>query len=107
MAFPTIPTAGANTLLTSVTATAGTTHTFPSLTTLDNASGDLLIAVIVLYQPSATANGFSSWGAGFTEFPGGDSSSATDPSIAMGCAYLFSAGSETGTFTVTSSISGR
>jgi hypothetical protein len=107
MAFPTIPTAGANTLLTSTTDAAGTTHTFPSLTTLDNASGDLLIAVIALYQASATGNAFSSWGGGFTEFPSGDSSSATNPSIAMGCAYLISAGTETGTFTVTSSISGR
>jgi len=105
MAFPTIPTTGANTLIASVQGTATTTHTFASLTTLDNASGDLLIAVIVLYQASATGNAFSSWGGGFTEF--GDSSSATDPSMAMGCAYKISDGTETGTFTVTSSISGR
>lgn len=105
MAFPTIPTGAGNFFLTSVTATAGTTHTFPSLTTLANSSGDLLIAIICLYQASATGNTFSSWGAGFTEF--GDSSSATNPSMAMGCAYLISDGTETGTFTVTSSISGR
>jgi hypothetical protein len=107
MAFPTIPTAGANTLLFANTASAGTTHTFPSLTTLDNAAGDLLIAVIVLYQASATANAFGSWGGGFTEFTGGDAGTATNPSIAMGAAYLISAGTETGTFTVTSTISGR
>lgn len=105
MAAPTIPTAAANTLLFSVTASAGTTHTFPSLTTLDNASGDLLIAVIALYQASGTANAFSSWGAGFTEF--GDNASTDNPSVALGCARLTSAGTETGTFTVTSSISGR
>jgi hypothetical protein len=105
MAFPTIPTTGANTLIASVQGTATTTHTFASLTTLDNAAGDLLIAVIVLYQASATGNAFSSWGAGFTEF--GDSASAVNPSMAMGCAYLISNGTETGTFTVTSSISGR
>lgn len=105
MAFPTIPTSGANTLLSSTTDAAGTTHTFPSLTTLDNAAGDLLIAIIVLYQASATGNTFGTWGAGFNEF--GDSSSAVNPSMAMGCAYKFSDGTETGTFTVTSSISGR
>jgi hypothetical protein len=105
MAFPTTPTTGANTLIASVQGTATTTHTFGSLTTLDNASGDLLIAVIVLYQASATGNAFSAWGGGFTEF--GDSSSATNPSMAMGCAYKISNGTETGTFTVTSSISGR
>jgi hypothetical protein len=107
MAFPTIPTTGANTVLTSVTSTAGTTHTFPSLTTLDNANGDLLIAIVVLYQASATANAFGSWGGGFTEFPSGDAGTATNPSIAMACAYKFSDGTETGTFTVTSTISGR
>jgi hypothetical protein len=105
VAFPTIPTAGANTLLFTETASAGTTHTFPSLTTLDNASGDLLIAAIVLYQASATGNTFGTWGGSFTEF--GDSSSATNPSIAMGAAYKIATGSETGTFTVVSSISGR
>jgi hypothetical protein len=105
MAFPTIPTTGANTLIPSVQGTATTTHTFGSLTTLDNAAGDLLIAVIVLYQASATGNVFSAWGGGFSEF--GDSSSAVNPSMAMGCAYKISDGTETGTFTVTSSISGR
>jgi hypothetical protein len=105
VAFPTIPTAGANTLLFSVTSTAGTTHTSPSLTTLDNAAGDLLIWAIVLYQASATGNTFGTWGGSFSEF--GDSSSATNPSMAMGCAYKISDGTETGTITVTSSISGR
>jgi hypothetical protein len=75
------------------------------MTTLDNASGDLLIAVIVLYQASATGNTFGTWSNGFTEF--GDSSSATNPSIAMGCAYLISNGTETAAPTVVSSISGR
>jgi len=105
VAFPTTPTAGANTLLFSVTAAAGTTHTSPSLTTLDNAAGDLLIWVIVLYQASATGNAFGTWGGSFTEF--GDSSSATNPSIAMGAAYKISDGTESGTITVASTISGR
>ncbi len=105
MAFPTIPTAGASTVLFTETASAGTTHTFPSLTTLGNANGDLLIAFIVLYQASATGNAFGTWGGSFTEF--GDSSSATNPSIAMGAAYKISDGTETGTFTVVSTISGR
>jgi hypothetical protein len=100
MAFPTIPTAAASTLLFSETSTASTTHTFPSLTTLDNANGDLLIAVIVQYNAVSTANAeFSSWGGSFTEF--GDSATATT-AIAMGAAYKISDGTETGTFTVTS-----
>jgi len=53
MAFPTIPTAAANTLLSSATTTASTTHTFPSLTTLAPAAGDLIIAIIVQYQGGA------------------------------------------------------
>lgn len=105
MAFPTIPTAGANTLLTSNQATATTTHTFPSLTTLAPAAGNLMIAVIVTYQGGSTNAEFTGWGAGFTEFVDQSANSTTIQSI--GAAYKFATGSETGTFTVTSVASNR
>lgn len=105
MTFPTIPTAGANTLLTTNQPTATTTHTFPSLTTLDNAAGDLLIAIIVTYQGGSVNAEFSAWGGGFTEFVDQSANSTTVQSI--GAAYKFSDGTETGTFTVTSVASNR
>lgn len=105
MTFPTIPTAGANTLLTSSQSTATTTHTFPSLTTLAQSAGDLMIAVIVTYQGSTTNAEFSSWGGGFTEFVDQSANSTTVQSI--GAAYKFADGTETGTFTVTSATSNR
>jgi hypothetical protein len=106
VAFPTVPTAGANTLLTSNQATATTTHTFPSLTTLDNAAGDLLLAIIVKYDGASTNAEFSSWGGGFTEFVD-QAQSGTNVPGAIGAAYKFSDGTETGTFTVTSAGSHR
>jgi hypothetical protein len=99
MAFPTIPSSGANTLLTSSQATVTTTHTFPSLTTLAQSSGDLMLAVIVLYRGSTANAEFSSWGGSFTELLD-QSSNAVLPAI--GVAYKWSDGTETGTFTVTS-----
>lgn len=99
MAFPTIPTTGAGTLLTTTQANTTATRTFPSLSSLTKSSGDLLIAVVVAYQSSAAAGSvWSSWGGGFTEFKdvGGGTSSMT-----VGCAYKFSTGSESGTFSVT------
>lgn len=106
MAFPTIPTAGANTLLTSNQSTATTTHTFPSQSSpfVKNA-GDLLIAVIVTYQGGSANAEFSSWGGSFTEFVDQSANSTTIQSI--GAAYKFATGSETGTFTVTSVASNR
>jgi len=103
VAFPTIPTAAGNTLLSSTTTTAGTTHTFPSLTTLAPAAGDLLIAVIVQYQGGTANAEFSAWGASFTEIL--DDATVTALDMAIGVAYKIATGSETGTFTVTSAHS--
>jgi len=98
MAFPTIPTAAAGRVL-SVTATSPAgTHTSPSLTSLTKNSGDLLIAIVIIYDGNSTNAEFSSWGGGFTEF-GDFAGTAT---MGIGCAYKWSDGTETGTFTVTS-----
>jgi len=96
MTFPTIPTGG-RALTTNQTGTSAT-RTFPNLSSLTKNSGDLLIAVIVCYQSTATANAvFSAWGGGFTEFV----DQSTTGGLAIGAAYKVSTGSETGTFTVT------
>ena len=98
MAFPTIPTVGAGRVLTNVIANATSPRTFPSLSGLTKNSGDLLIALIAVYQSSAASGAvFSSWGASFTEFAdlGG-----TTSNMSIGGAYKFSNGTETGTFTV-------
>lgn len=96
MAFPTIPTVAAGRVLTGVQTGTSGTRTFPSLTGLTKNSGDLLIAICFCYQSSVTP-AFSAWGAGFTEFV--DSGSGT--TMAIGAAYKWSDGTETGTFTVT------
>lgn len=106
MAFPTIPTTGANTLLSSTTSPASTTHTFPSLTTLAPAAGDLIIAIIVQYQGTtggSPGDQFSSWGASLTERADLETTTALD--IALGIATKTASGSESGTFTVTSAAS--
>ena len=78
----------------------GSTNTFPNLNTLTKSAGDLLIAICVIYDGnSSTGAEFSGWGGGFTEF--GDFGTTT--TMAIGCAYKWSTGSETGTFTVTTS----
>lgn len=98
MAFPTIPTVAAGRVLTTNQTDSSGTRTFPSLSSLTKNSGDLLIAIIVAYQTSTgTDAAFSSWGGGFTEFH----DSATGTTLAIGAAYKWSTGSETGTFTVT------
>jgi hypothetical protein len=98
MVFPTIPTAAAGRVLTATQADTTATRTFPSLTSLTKDSGDLLIAICVAYQTGTGTNAaFSSWGGGFTEFH----DSATSTTMAIGAAYKWSTGSETGTFTVT------
>lgn len=102
MAFPTIPT-GTRVVTGNVVAASGT-RTFPSLTGLTKNNGDLLIAIIVAYQSSAGAGApggtvFSAWGAGFTEFC--DQMTTNSSTMAIGAAYKFSDGTETGTFTVT------
>jgi hypothetical protein len=108
VAFPTTPTTGANTLLSSTTTTATTTHTFPNLTTLAPAAGDLIIAICVQY--SGTSGGspndqFSSWGASLIEHLDDETTTAND--LALGVAYKVATGSESGTFTVTSAGSFR
>lgn len=105
MTFPTIPTTGANTLLTDNEPAATTTHTFPSLTTLAQSSGDLMIAIIYTYAGNSTDAEFSSWGGSFTEFV--DDAQTTANVQCIGAAYKFATGSETGTFTVTSVASVR
>lgn len=99
MAFPTIPTAAAGRVLTTTGLTCASGQTFGDLSSLTKNAGDLLIAIVLIYDGNSTNAEFSSWGGGFTEF--GDFASTTGVSI--GCAYKFSTGSETGTFTVTSS----
>lgn len=101
MAFPTIPTGG-RVLTTNIDGTG--TRTFPDLSGLTKNSGDLLIAIIVAYQSSSGAGApsgtvFSSWGGSFTEFC--DQMTTNSSTMAIGCAYKWSTGSETGTFDVT------
>lgn len=98
MAFPTIPTVAAGRVLTAVQADTTATRTFPNLSGLTKNSGDLLIAIVYAYQSSATANAvWSGWTAGWTEF----ADFSTTTGMAIGAAYKFSTGSETGTISVT------
>ena len=99
MTFPTIPTVAAGRVLFTNQADTSGTRTFPSLSGLTKNSGDLLIAIITTYQDSTAAPIFSSWGGGFTEFS--DQQTTAGSTMGIGCAYKFSTGSETGTFTVT------
>lgn len=103
MAFPTIPTVAAGRVLTANIAGTGT-RTFPNLSSLTKSSGDLLIAIIAAYQSSSGAGApggtvFSAWGASFTEFC--DQMTTNSSTMAIGAAYKWSDGTETGTFTVT------
>lgn len=97
MAFPTIPTVAAGRVLTAIQADTTATRTFPSLTSLTKNAGDLIMAIIVGYRSNATNAAFSTWGASLTEFV----DSGTSTTEAIGAAYKWSTGSETGTFTVT------
>lgn len=100
MAFPTVPTSAAGRILTNNQADTSATRTFPDLSSLTKSSGDLLIAIVTGYQSAGSANAvFSSWGGGFTEFT--DQMTTSGSTMAIGAAYKFSTGSETGTFTVT------
>lgn len=95
MTFPTIPT-GSRVLSVLQTDTSGGTVTSPNLSSLTKNAGDLLIAIVFTYDGNSTDAEFSSWGGGFTEFE----DEATTSTIPIGCAYKWSTGSETGTFTV-------
>ena len=98
MAFPTVPLAAAGRVLSNTQANTTATRTFPSLTGLTKNSGDLLIALIMAYQTGTGTNAaFSGWTGSFTEFH----DSATTTTMAMGAAYKWSTGSETGTIAVT------
>lgn len=100
MAFPTIPTVAAGRVVTGVQLTGTATKTFPSLTGLTKALGDLLIAICIEYDGNSTNAEFSAWGASFTELVvGGDNAGTT--TMAIGVASKWSDGTETGTFTVT------
>lgn len=102
MAFPTIPTAAASRILGNYQANATATRTFPDLSGLTKDAGDLLIAVVWVYQSAspAVANAiFSGWTGGFTEFV--DQGGGITTNGAIGCAYKWSTGSESGTFAVT------
>lgn len=97
MTFPTIPTVAAGRILFTLNTAGGATKTFPNLSSLTKNAGDLLIAIAVEYDGNSTNAEFSAWGASFTEF----ADQAGTATMAIGAAYKFSTGSETGTFTVT------
>jgi hypothetical protein len=106
VSFPTIPTVAAGRVLTAVEADATGARTFPSLTGLTKLENDLLMAIIVCYQSSAGAGApggtvFSAWGASFIEFC--DQMTTNSSTMAIGAAYKWSTGAETGTFDVTQS----
>lgn len=96
MTFPTIPLVAAGRVITAFQANATATRTFPDLAGLTKNSGDLLVAIVVGYQGSLTANIWGTWGGGFTEIR--DTGTATQHNV--GIAYKISTGAETGTFTV-------
>lgn len=91
MAFPTIPTAGAGTVLTGVQANTTATRTFPSLSGLTKNAGDLLIAFVVAYQGGTGGATWSSWTAGWTEF----TDFGNNTVMSIGAAYKWSDGAET------------
>ena len=99
MTFPTIPTVAAGRVLFANQADTSGTRTFPDLSGLTKNSGDLLIAIVVTYQ-SSTNPQFSGWGGGFTEW----ADNGTSSTLGIGCAYKWSDGTETGTFTVTQAV---
>ena len=98
MAFPTIPTAGAGTIVSQLNTAGGATKTFTNiLNGLTKSSGDLLLAICVIYDGNSTDAEFSGWTAGWTEII----DKATTTSMGFGIAYKISNGSETGNLAVT------
>lgn len=97
MAFPAIPAVADGRILFTLNTAGGATKTFPDLSSLTKNAGDLLLAIAVEYDGNSTNAEFSSWGGGFTEI----ADRAGTTTMAIGVAYKFSTGSETGTFTVT------
>jgi len=98
MTFPTIPTVAASRVLSVLATAPSGTHTSPNLSSLTKNSGDLLIAIVIIYDGNSTNAEFSAWGGSFTEFV----DQATTVTMGIGAAYKWSTGSESGTFTVTS-----
>ena len=96
MAFPTTPTTGASTLLQTSTTTASTTHTFPDLTTLAPAAGDLIIAICLTYGGGTNNAEFTTWPGGLTETRDDATTGITD--VSVGVAHKIAAGTESGTF---------
>lgn len=99
MAFPTIPTTGAGTIVGTLQANTTATRTFPAFSGLTYSAGDLLLAIAIGYQSSAAAGAvWSGWNNGFTENKdvGGGTSS-----MSIGVASKVATGAETGSLTVT------
>ncbi len=97
MAFPSIPLVADSRILYTLNTAGGATKTFPNLSSLTKNPGELLLAIAVEYDGNSTDAEFSSWGASFLEV----ADRAGTTTMAIGVAYKFSTGSETGTFTVT------
>ncbi len=96
MAFPAAPLSGI-TATGNFQANTTATRTFPNLSAVTNVAGDLMIAICVAYQSNVTNAAFSGWTAGWTEFI--DQSTTTG--MAIGAAYKWSTGGETGAISVT------
>jgi hypothetical protein len=96
-AFPVIPTSTAGRVLATLNTAGGATKTFPNLSSLTKDSGDLLLAIAVIYDGASINAEFSSWGGGFTEI----ADRADSVTMSIGVAWKISDGTETGTFTVT------
>ena len=102
MSFPTVPTVAANTLLATTTTTASSTHTFPNLTTLAPATGDLIIAVCVQYQGGTAGAEFpATWGATFPLTETADRANANTTDMAIGVAHRIATGTESAAFSIT------
>ena len=96
MAFPTIPTGGR--IVTANQENTTATRQTANLSGLTKSAGDLLIAIFYAYQASGTNATFSAWTSGWTELTDLGTSGST---VAIGVAYKWSTGSETGTVQAT------
>ena len=100
MAFPTIPTAAATRIIGNVQADTTAMRTGPDLAGLTMASATCLSSSSSATSgaaPAPTMRCFSGWTDGFIEFH----DSGTNWTIAIGCAYKWADGTESGTVAVT------
>ncbi len=98
MAFPTIPTEADGRAIYTTEPDTTSPRTSPNLSGLTRNTGDLLIAIVMGYQSTATVGQvWSNWTSGWTEFL--DSSTTTNACI--GAAYRWCDGTESGTISVT------